>query len=300
MEIKDMILVTENWKGTEINFLLSFEDYRKSVLPAFEDTTSVVIEAVVDLCESWRNQEHWAEIYYSANKSVSARYCAGEEQLRMFMNGYFNSSDQEWRFDTDRCSADCLNVLQRYDIGANGVASGIEYSYEKASTSFGQGDLLHNFNGTDYRVLEKLSERNLLLLSEGNGDFIVAIGVNLYKRHPKSEIESVSNTSYGIEWEHGIYCGPTPSAIDFKELRTSYGEYKEVTPAQEVQKEMEEYQVFQIEIREILSRVQTIEAETLGDAIDKAMGLYDSQQVVLDYSDCKGVDYIHIDSEKTR
>jgi len=51
---------------------------------------------------------------------------------------------------------------------------------------------------------------------------------------------------------------------------------------------------FQIEIREILSRVETIQADTLGEAIDKAMELYAKQQVVLDYSDFKGVDYIPI------
>lgn len=57
---------------------------------------------------------------------------------------------------------------------------------------------------------------------------------------------------------------------------------------------------FQIEIKEILSRVETIQADTLGEAIDKAMELYDKQQVVLDYSDFKGVDYIPIMNNKTR
>ena len=40
--------------------------------------------------------------------------------------------------------------------------------------------------------------------------------------------------------------------------------------------------VFEIEISEQLSRVEKIEAETLGDAIDKAMELYYGQKVILD------------------
>lgn len=60
--------------------------------------------------------------------------------------------------------------------------------------------------------------------------------------------------------------------------------------------------VFEIEISEQLSRVEKIEAETLGDAIDKAMELYYGQQVILDADDMKGVDFklMNEEKEKTR
>lgn len=48
---------------------------------------------------------------------------------------------------------------------------------------------------------------------------------------------------------------------------------------------------FQIEIKEELSRVESIEAETLGEAIDKAMDLYYGEKIVLDAEDMKGVDF---------
>ena len=51
-------------------------------------------------------------------------------------------------------------------------------------------------------------------------------------------------------------------------------------------------------IREILSRVQNIKADTLGDAIDKAMEMYDKEQIVLDASDYKGVDYLPMEQVK--
>lgn len=60
--------------------------------------------------------------------------------------------------------------------------------------------------------------------------------------------------------------------------------------------------VFDIEIKEELSRVEHIEAETLGDAIDKVMELYHGQQVILDAEDFKGVDFIPAENnyEKAR
>mgnify|MGYP000274895999 CR=1 FL=1 len=45
---------------------------------------------------------------------------------------------------------------------------------------------------------------------------------------------------------------------------------------------------FDIEIKEVLSRVETVNAD---DAINKAMDMYYSEQIVLDAEDMKGVDF---------
>ena len=58
--------------------------------------------------------------------------------------------------------------------------------------------------------------------------------------------------------------------------------------------------VFEIESSEQLSRVEKIEAETLGDAIDKAMELYYGQKVILDAEDMKGVDFQPIEQQKEK
>lgn len=58
--------------------------------------------------------------------------------------------------------------------------------------------------------------------------------------------------------------------------------------------------VFEIEISEQLSSVEKIEAETLGDAIDKAMELYYGQKVILDAEDMKGVDFQPIEQQKEK
>ena len=59
-------------------------------------------------------------------------------------------------------------------------------------------------------------------------------------------------------------------------------------------------QEFQIEIKEELARVETIQAETIGEAIDKAMELYYDQKIILDAEDMKGVDFQPMQPEKTR
>jgi L-lactate utilization protein LutC len=57
---------------------------------------------------------------------------------------------------------------------------------------------------------------------------------------------------------------------------------------------------FQIEVKEELSRVETIKAETLGEAIDKAMELYYGQNIILGAEDMKGVDFLPMQQEKSR
>lgn len=48
---------------------------------------------------------------------------------------------------------------------------------------------------------------------------------------------------------------------------------------------------YEIEIMEVLSRVETIEAESMDDAINKAMDLYYSEEIILDANDMKGVTF---------
>lgn len=57
-------------------------------------------------------------------------------------------------------------------------------------------------------------------------------------------------------------------------------------------------QEYEIEIQEILSRVQKVEAETVGEAIDKAMKLYYGQKIILDAEDMKGVDFTPIKTQE--
>lgn len=59
-------------------------------------------------------------------------------------------------------------------------------------------------------------------------------------------------------------------------------------------------QEFQIEIKEELARVETIQADTLAEAIDKAMELYYGEKVVLHAEDMKEVSFQQITEGKNR
>ena len=49
---------------------------------------------------------------------------------------------------------------------------------------------------------------------------------------------------------------------------------------------------YEIEIKEVLSRIEKIEAESLGEAIDKAIEKYYAQEIILDAEDMKDVDFL--------
>lgn len=57
---------------------------------------------------------------------------------------------------------------------------------------------------------------------------------------------------------------------------------------------------FEVEIKEILVRVQKVKANSLGEAIDKAMEMYYSEEIVLDAEDFKDVDFNPSEEEKVR
>ncbi len=50
-------------------------------------------------------------------------------------------------------------------------------------------------------------------------------------------------------------------------------------------------QEFDVEIKEVLSRVQKVKAESLDDAINKAMDMYYAEKIVLGAEDMKEVDF---------
>ena len=55
-----------------------------------------------------------------------------------------------------------------------------------------------------------------------------------------------------------------------------------------------------IEIKEELARVVTVEAETLGEAIDQVMDMYDKGEIVLDADDFVGKEVHSMETDKKR
>lgn len=162
----------------------------------------------------------------------------------------------------------------------------MEFKYERKEQEYSQGDILRNLNGTDYRVLERLSERNLLLLNLQTGQFTVGLGVGTYVKSPKLEVTTKENVTEGIEWEHGVYLGYTPSQIDFEKIRYEYGSSKEYTNG-----EPGEVSEYNIEITEVLSKTITVQAKDLSEAMELVRDKYYGEEVILDAEDLKDVNF---------
>lgn len=189
--MQDMIMVTENWKGTETNMLLNFTDYMKDIVFHTNKEKMEIALEVLELEHTRDLREEWVETYLTANKSYSARYCADYKQLLQFLKGKLNDDIEEVRFDCERCSEECLEKLQE-------------------------------------------------------------MGISIYGK---------------------------------------------VVQEAEIAKEVRDYEV---EVKEVLSRIETIHADSLEDAIDKVMDKYHAQEIVLDAEDFVGVDFLPSEEEQQK
>ncbi len=222
MKLKDMILVVENQKGTETNYLLNFTDYMETVVKLWGENAEDMAGAIGTLYETKAGKREWSDLYIAANKSIHASFCTGETQLSIFLNGMLN--DGEWSFDTERCSKDCLDVLRIYNLKPDGLRLFPSLHYERVEHTFHVGEMLHNMNGNDYRVLAVFSPKNLLLMGAVDGQIVVGSGVNLFERYPKGERPDDDSVVTGIEWDYGDYFGKDITRIDFDILKQHYGE----------------------------------------------------------------------------
>lgn len=118
--MQEIILVTENWKGEENNLLLTFEDYMGKILAATCESREELSLAVLELENTRKEKSGWAETYCWANKTYGARYCADDTQLLAFLNGTFNNDLGRTRFDTERCSKECLDFIESMGLHALG------------------------------------------------------------------------------------------------------------------------------------------------------------------------------------
>ena len=72
MDLKDMILVTENDRGTETNMLMTLDDYKSFIAV---DDMSELADNLLQLGRTLGEADNFAEYYRAANVTVSARFC---------------------------------------------------------------------------------------------------------------------------------------------------------------------------------------------------------------------------------
>lgn len=222
MKLEDMIMAVENRKGTETNFLTDMCGFMEMAVKACDDSAIDLADAVEALYETKAGKGDWSDLYFAGNKSIHAAFCTGEAQLRGFLAGNFNNGG--WSFDEERSSGKCLDVLRMYNMKPDGQPQFPYLHYERLEHSFHTGEVLHNMNGNDYRVLAVLSPKDLLLVGMMDSQFIVGKGTQLYERYPKGERPDDDSMVVGIEWDHGVYLGNDITKLDFDILKQEYGE----------------------------------------------------------------------------
>lgn len=89
MDLKDMILVTENDRGTEINMLMTLDDYKSFI--AIDDMSELA-DHLLQLGRTLGEVDNFTEYYRAANVTVSARFCLDDIQLGHFLQGFYNDS----------------------------------------------------------------------------------------------------------------------------------------------------------------------------------------------------------------
>lgn len=217
MDLKDMILVMENYKGTERNMLMTLEDYKKFV--AIDDMSELADQM---LLLGRTLAEGFTEYYRAANVTVFAKFCRDDVELGRFLQGYYNDS-KKFYFDKATSYPECITKMDEIGMTDRGWIDDFILHYEKCDRTFERGQTFHNFNDHDYMVLEALSPRNLVVMDMKSGSLTIALGATEYKRYPKDEEPTKDNTAIGVSWEHGIYLGSTLSQTNFKAYKREYG-----------------------------------------------------------------------------
>ena len=219
MNLTDIVLVTENDKGTETNMLMTVDDYKRFV--DIEDLSDLS-EQMLLLGRTLGEADNFAEYYRTANVTVFARLCRDDVQLGHFLQGIYNDS-KEFRFDKEASSPECIVKMKEIGMTDRGWIDDFILHYEKNDRTFERGQTFHNFNDHDYMVLEALSPRNLVVMDMKIGSLTIALGATEYKRYPKDEKPTNDNTTIGVSWEHGIYLGSTLSTTNFRMYKKEYG-----------------------------------------------------------------------------
>ena len=228
MDLKDMILVTENDRGTETNMLMTLDDYKSFIAV---DDMSELADNLLQLGRTLGEADNFAEYYRASNVTVFARFCKDDVQLGYFLQGFYNDSKQ-FRFDKEASSSECVAKLKEIGMTDKGWVDDFNLHYESVDRLFERGQTFHNFNDHDYMVLEALSPRNLVVMDMnkeyGDGanpvilksEFIMSLceqligGTNLGAKQ-KSIIDRCTASVYRDYQQRG-YTGTVPTLQDFR------------------------------------------------------------------------------------
>lgn len=243
MRLEDIIMVMEKQGEDAAKRLIDFAAWFETLWEICGDNMAALGKNIRALYET-KESSAWTCPLETENSHFMARFCRDEQQLREFLTG--SGKEESYRLDTDRSTPECLDTVRARGLTLQGAPYYLNLHYEKIPHAFRQGQVLHNFNGLDYRVLKVLDKGKLLLMSippfgkKEGGQFLVALGAGAYRRYPLGEDFSDDSIGWGVEWDHGVYLGDDLTAINMEALEAEYGKkVSEEVPEEECEADEE-------------------------------------------------------------
>lgn len=231
MNIEDMILVIDNEHGKGVNFLYTFEDYVSEVLLPRYPVVIDAMEAVVELFNTRKAVRDWSEVSFSGYRVFYARFCEDQEQLRSFLRGHMNGNggnDKAWSFAESRCSPECIRLLKYLGLTVEGKPRYGEFDYEREKNIFfAEDQIVTDFNGFKYKIMEALSKEDFILMSLKTGAVSLAEKVRLYARYPNDEEPTLENIVHGVTWEKNTHLSWKATGINMEKVRGVYKKSRE-------------------------------------------------------------------------
>lgn len=196
MIIDDIILVLEKKKdNTETNFILKDN----------EDNVSMLKECGID------TGAINASTFDKVGENYIAKRCVDHKELVEFYYGKYNTTD-DYSIHIDKKDRSVFNLLKQL----------LRPYYEKKNINASVGDVIHNTNGSDYKIIAILDKRDTsmdaLLINVNNFEIVAAHGLHNYDVKYGDIDNHGSLSQSGYEWGHGIYYGPLNAETNMRAI----------------------------------------------------------------------------------
>lgn len=222
MSNSDILLVIERKADFEINYILKNNSSNFKKL----EECNVDVEQINDFS------------FNLVGSSYIAKFCGDNKELVDFYNGKYNSLDN-YKMKLDKSDRFITNKLKGF----------LRPHYEKKELSVNVGDVIHNTNGSDYKIIDILDKRessmDVLLIETKSMNIVAAHGLQYYDvKYGEKNIEGGLSES-GYEWGSGIYYGPISNETNMRAIYISNIPDGKEAPAQDIyehrQRVLQEY-----------------------------------------------------------
>lgn len=228
MKLEDMLLVNWNVEGkSPIAYLSGLEGYLSNVEREYPGSYRGDLESRAKMIDALYRTKfrigEWTALQQGEGQIFYARFCSSAGELKNFLQGKIRAVPEAGEPSAViSLSRECTEVLQAYGLDKNGDYLPDAFRYKEIDHDFKNGEILRGFNEDNYRILEVLNEKKLLLMEEKTGEILVASDTAYYVRTPKSEYTSMDSEIFGVQWQHGMYLGNDIMEIDFEKIKEDY------------------------------------------------------------------------------